>query len=71
MIMHWCGSDLLKFLVAHPLVMFTRGVSAHKIFTGAHKTSNDALKAEGGTQKNDYIHQENYSIHSKILVHFL
>ena len=33
------------------LVMIARGVTAHKIFPRAHETSNDALKAEGRTQK--------------------
>ena len=38
--------------------MIARGVTAHKIFPGAHETSNDALKAEGWTQKKRYIGQE-------------
>jgi len=38
--------------------MIVRGVTTHKIFPGAHKTSNDTLKAEGWTQKTSYIGQE-------------
>ena len=42
------------------LVMITRGVTMHKIFPGAHKTSNDTLKAEGGTFKSITFSKENF-----------
>ena len=40
--------------------MIALGVTAHKIFPGAHETSNDALKAEGSTQKSGDVGQENF-----------
>ena len=38
--------------------MIARGVTAHKISPGAHETNNDALKADGRTQKKRHFGQE-------------
>ena len=48
----------LKFHEAHPPSDDRTRCDPHKIFPGAHETSNDALKAEGSTQKKRYIGQE-------------
>jgi len=53
------GSNQLKFHIAHtPSDDCTRCDHVPKYFSGAHKTNNDALEVEGGTQKTSYISQE-------------
>ena len=42
------------------------GVTVHKIFPGAHETNNDALKAEGSTQKTMMLVKK--SLHTMSLV---
>ena len=42
------------------LVMITCGATVHKIFPGAHETSDDTLKAEGWTQENVAFVKENF-----------